>query len=132
MKQGLSKIPRRDELHFFGHVNSVNLGCMILEMHHAVERNDSTFGMRKKTGLAAERYDSGQNAAATKTYCQDYGVALPKVECDFQDNKGIDTVCILVERDDEPETLTLTQTQMIWTLQRSRYIPHRHPPNRIQ
>lgn len=52
IKQDLYKIPRRDELHFFGHVNSVNLGRMILEMHHAVERNDNKFGMRKKTGLA--------------------------------------------------------------------------------
>jgi len=29
----------------------VNLGGMIFEMHHAVERNGSTFGMGKRTGL---------------------------------------------------------------------------------
>lgn len=40
------------KLRFFGHVNTVNLGRMILEIHQAVERNCSTFGMGKWTGLA--------------------------------------------------------------------------------
>ncbi len=48
----LSKFSRRDRLHLLRHVNFVNLDRMILEMHHAVERNDSTFETRKRTELA--------------------------------------------------------------------------------
>ena len=60
-----------------------------------------------------KKYDSSQNATVTKTYCQDYEVALTKIKCDFQGNESIDIICILIKRDDKPENLILTQIQMI-------------------
>jgi len=53
-----------------------------------------------------ERYDSGQNVVATKIYYQGYEVAHSKIDCDFQDNEDIDTVCISVKKDEKSETLT--------------------------
>ena len=57
-----------------------------------------------------EKYDSDQNVVATKTYCQDYEVVFSKIKCDFQNNKGIDTVYILVKKIDEPEALIQIRT----------------------
>lgn len=85
-------------------------------MYHTVHiRNEE-----KDRARLAERCDSGRNAVATKTYCQGYEVALLKVKWNFQDNEGIGTGCISVERDGEPEALA--QTQMTWKLQQSRYL----------
>ena len=47
-----SKSPWRSKLYLLRHIDTVNLGRMILEMHQAVECNYSTFGIGKRTGLA--------------------------------------------------------------------------------
>lgn len=64
----------------------------------------------------AKKYNNSQNTTMLKTYCQNYGVAFLKVNCNFQNNKTIDTIYILVKKYDKLEIVTLTQTQIIQML----------------